>query len=71
MKKYAPSLGLTKFEFRMIQFSIHIHNLGLDKFNIANAEKIGNKIGKFIEAENEHENVTTCYLRFKVDVDSS
>lgn len=33
MKKRAPSVGLTKVEFRMVQFWVQIHDLGLEKFN--------------------------------------
>lgn len=38
-------------------------------FTITNAEKIGNKIGKFVEPEKGIEKAINCYLRMKVEID--
>lgn len=62
---------LTKIEFQMVQFWVQIHDIGLKKFNEANVENTGNKIGKFIETEKEPEKTITCYLKIKVQVDAN
>lgn len=40
-------------------------------FNAANAEKIGSKIGRFIESDEHIKKATNHYLRIKVEVDVS
>lgn len=55
----------------MVQFWVHVYGLGLEKFNETNAEKIGNKIGKFIETEKEPEKTIPCYLRIMMEMDAN
>lgn len=45
-----------------------MHDLGLKKYSSENAKVIGEKIGKFIQTEEEIEKAQKTYIRLKVEV---
>lgn len=70
LQKWEPSVGLNVVDFKRIQFWVQIHDLGLEKFNMENAQRIGNSIGRYIETHKEVENKSNSYLHLKVVVDT-
>lgn len=55
MKKWIPSVGLALINFKGVQFWVQGHDLGLEKLSLENAKVIGEKIGRFIEFDEEVE----------------
>lgn len=49
---------------------MQVHNLGLEKFSMENAHRIGNSIGRYIETDKDVENKSNSYLNLKVVVDT-
>lgn len=70
IQKWDPSVGLTMVNFKKIQFWVQIHDLGLEKFNMENAKRIGNIIGEYVETDKDVENTCRSFLRLKVVVDA-
>lgn len=60
MRRWAPSIGLKNVDFKMVQFWVQVHELGLEKFSEENAKKKGNNKGKFIAIEEKVENTGRC-----------
>lgn len=48
---------------------MQVQDLGLEKYSVENAQKIGNSIGEYIETCSGIENLSNSYLRLKVVVD--
>lgn len=53
-----------------IQFWVKIHDLGLEKFSMENAQRIGNSIGEFVETQKDVDDISSSYLRLKVVVNT-
>lgn len=48
---------------------VQVHGLGLEKFSVGNAQRIGNQIGRFVETEDEVESRHKTVMRLDVEVD--
>lgn len=59
---------MTQVDFKKVQFWVQIHDLGPEKFSRESAQIIGDKIGAFIETDQEVENVHKTCIRMKVEV---
>lgn len=57
-------------DFKRIQFWVQVLDLVQKKFSAEDAQKIENSIGKYIETDSGIENISKCYLRLKVVVDT-
>lgn len=70
LQRWERNVELTSVYFTKIQFWVQIHDLGLDKFSIESARRIGDNIGEYVETNEEVENLSKSYLRLKVIEDS-
>lgn len=62
IQRWEPSIGLTIVDLKEKKIWVQIHEVGPEKFNTENAQKIGNSIGKYIETDREVENLSKSYL---------
>lgn len=70
LQRWEPSVGLATFDFTKIQLWVQIQYLSLEKFSTENTQRIGNRIGEYIETDREVENLSKSYLCLKVVVDT-
>lgn len=70
--RWPPTLSLEEIDFHHCKFWVQIHNLPLNKMNRANAELIGQVMGKFVYVDEDALKTRIHkYLRISVAVDTT
>jgi hypothetical protein len=73
LNSWSPALSIDEVKLNLCAFWIQIHGLPLQYMTTLNAIRIGKKLGKILELENDNTDGLICrqFIRIKIEIDTT
>jgi hypothetical protein len=73
LQSWSPVLSIDEVKLNLCAFWIQVHGLPLQYMTTLNAIRIGKKLGKILELDNDNSEGLICrqFIRFKIEIDTS